>query len=121
MIIHKELLKNPSLERDLICDMGRRKAAEGLVEDINKLAYDMRSEWCLLVMDLDYLKAWNSCLGHGKPDLLIQQIGKIMKSNVDDINSGKWIKNRASHSLSQGFCYRFVLLLVFINFIYIQG
>ncbi len=77
-IIRMELLKNPSLEMDILCSMKRRAALDSIVLDINKLQWGKRAQWCLFVMDLDFLKAWNSCLGHVKADGLIKIIGGII-------------------------------------------
>eukprot|EP01084_Bolivina_argentea_P133857 236232_1 len=101
-IIRTELLKNPTLEMDLLCSMKRRAALDSIICDINKLQYEKRMQWCLFLMDLDNLKAWNSCLGHVKADGLIKIIGGIITSNINDINNGKWIDN----SLLGGFVYR---------------
>eukprot|EP01084_Bolivina_argentea_P149869 261750_1 len=81
-IIRNELLNNPSLEMDLLCNMPRRASVDSLIEDINKLQHNKRAQWFLFVMDLDYLKCWNTCIGHIKTDLLITQIGIVMKKQV---------------------------------------
>eukprot|EP01084_Bolivina_argentea_P188082 323869_1 len=96
IIIRNEILKNPGLEMDLLCSMKRRAAVDKLIYDINKLEVFKRSQWCLIVMDLDNLKAWNSCLGHVKTDELIKRIGNIMEKNI----------NRINNCFSQGFVYR---------------
>eukprot|EP01084_Bolivina_argentea_P022829 42460_1 len=106
-IIRQELVKNPCLEMDLLCNMQRRAAVDWLIYDINQLQRAKRRHWCLLVMDLDALKAWNSCLGHVKTDGLIQKVGAIMSTYINDINSGKWIdKTNSNNSLLCGFVYR---------------
>ncbi len=94
----------------MLCSMKRRAALDSIIFDINKLAWKKRMQWVLFVMDLDFLKAWNSSLGHVKTDGLIKIIGGIMASNINDINNGKWIdKNDEENSLLRGFVYRFVL------------
>eukprot|EP01084_Bolivina_argentea_P022828 42457_1 len=106
-IIRKELFANPCLEMDILCNMQRHAACDWLIKDINKLEVEKRWKWCLLVMDLDFLKCWNTCLGHVKTDGLIQKIGGIMSRNINDINSGKWIdKTNSNNSLLCGFVYR---------------
>ncbi len=109
LIIKNELVKNPTLELDLLCEMKRRAALDSIIYDINKLEILKRMEWCLFVMDLDNLKAWNSALGHVKTDSLIQIVGNTMESNINDMNNGKYIdKNNIYNSLLRGFIYRFV-------------
>ncbi len=102
-VIATELLKNPTLEMDLLCSMKRRAALDSIIYDINKLEWTKRMKWCLMVMDLDHLKCWNDSLGHVKTDELIKIIGGIMTSNINDINNGKW------NGLNRGIVYRFVL------------
>ncbi len=106
-LIRNELLANPSLEMDLLCNMPRRAALDTLTADINKLEPYDRSKWCLFVFDLDFLKCWNTCLGHVKTDILIKKIGEIMKGYVSDINKGMW-KKSGKGFLRQAFVYRIV-------------
>eukprot|EP01084_Bolivina_argentea_P250182 419104_1 len=104
-IIRTELFKNPSLEMDLLCNMKRRAALDWLIYDINKLETSWRRKWCLFVMDLDFLKCWNSCLGHVTTDLLIQKIGNIISSYINDINNGKW-EDDYKGNLTKAYGYR---------------
>eukprot|EP01084_Bolivina_argentea_P147080 257378_1 len=106
-IIRKELVKNPKLERDLLCNMERRASVDSLINDINKLDVILRSHWILLLFDMDNLKAWNTAIGHVSTDKLIKQIGDIMHKYVHQINNGKWRnKNDIHESLRQAFVYR---------------
>eukprot|EP01084_Bolivina_argentea_P147081 257380_1 len=106
-IIRKELIKNPRLERDLLCNMERRAAIDSLIYDINNLTVLKRSQWILLLFDMDYLKAWNTAIGHVSTDKLIKQIGNIMHKYVKEINDGKWInENDDDESLEQSFVFR---------------
>eukprot|EP01084_Bolivina_argentea_P082167 148787_1 len=108
-IMRNELLLNPRLERDLLCNMERKSALDSLINDINKLTVAERCQWILIVMDMDYLKAWNSCIGHVSTDKLIQRIGNIMNKYVSEINNGKWINESLfgiNESLSHAFIYR---------------
>eukprot|EP01084_Bolivina_argentea_P265718 450518_1 len=106
-IIREELLKNPSLEMDLLCNMPRKAALETLIIDINRLQFGHRREWCVLAMDMDHLKAWNTCIGHTITDKLIKKIADIMSTYVNDVNKGKWInKNDRYASFYQAFIFR---------------
>eukprot|EP01084_Bolivina_argentea_P153839 268225_1 len=58
-----------------------------------------------MVMDLDFLKCWNTCLGHVKTDELIKKIGEIMKIYINDINNGKWNEEEKGELIS-GFSFR---------------
>eukprot|EP01084_Bolivina_argentea_P114346 203593_1 len=73
--------------------------------DINKLKASARGKWSLFVMDLDHLKCWNTCIGHIKTDLLIQNIGAVMKKYIKDINDKKWI-NKEKGLLEEAYIYR---------------
>eukprot|EP01084_Bolivina_argentea_P121860 215974_1 len=110
-IIRKELLQDGSLEMDILCNMKRAAALKSLIFDVNNLPVIKRRQWCLFAMDLDHLKCWNDCLGHVKADVLIQNIGNIMKRYINDVNNGKWIDKKGldvfgDQSLREGFIYR---------------
>eukprot|EP01084_Bolivina_argentea_P184526 318253_1 len=72
-IIRKELINYPKLERDLLCNMERSAAVDSLINDINNLSVMERAHWILLLYDMDYLKAWNTAIGHVSTDTLIKQ------------------------------------------------
>ncbi len=66
--------------------------------------------------DMDYLKAWNTSIGHMATDNLIKAIGTVMHKYVKEINDGKWINETDQYeSLSKAFVFRFV----FICFVYL--
>eukprot|EP01083_Nonionella_stella_P286439 975013_1 len=109
-IIRRELVGNPDLEMDIICNMPRKTALNSLLFDINKLEVTSRGHWILFMFDMDYLKAWNDSLGHDKTDGVIEQIGNIMHKYNNEINNGKWEKGwtteQATESLEQSFTFR---------------
>eukprot|EP01084_Bolivina_argentea_P095377 171492_1 len=100
LIIRNELIRTPILEMDLLCNMQRRAALDSLIYDINALAPMVRGEWILLMFDLDYLKAWNTCIGHVSTDKLIEKIGNIINKYTQQINDGK------DETFSQSFAFR---------------
>ncbi len=110
-IIRIELMANPSLEMDLLCEMKRRKALDSLLIDINKLSIGERGKWILLMFDMDYLKAWNDSIGHVSTDKLIKEIGNIMHKYNNQINNGKW---SYKPWLKQSFIFRFVFIIFYI-------
>eukprot|EP01084_Bolivina_argentea_P050665 93186_1 len=104
-VIRKELIDNPSLELDVICNMPRKAALDTLIWDINHLKPVKRAQWSLFMMDMDYLKTWNSCLGHSHTDKLIKKIGDVMKKYVKRINDGLE-KSGYDMVLEKAFVYR---------------
>eukprot|EP01084_Bolivina_argentea_P264712 448511_1 len=85
--------------------MPRKASLDGLINDINKLQPLRRGQYALFVMDLDHLKCWNTCIGHVKTDLLIQQVGNVMKKYVKDINDGIWDEEEKG-DLEKAFTFR---------------
>eukprot|EP01084_Bolivina_argentea_P075205 136349_1 len=59
------------------------------------------------MLDLDYLKAWNTTIGHDKTDELIKKIGNIMYKYNNEINNGKWI-NKYGHGSRYGLKRSFI-------------
>eukprot|EP01084_Bolivina_argentea_P095376 171489_1 len=102
LIIRNELIRTPILEMDLLCNMQRRAALDSLINDINTLPPTDRSKWILLMFDLDYLKAWNTCIGHVSTDKLIEKIGNIINKYTQQINDRK----DETQTFEQSFAFR---------------
>eukprot|EP01083_Nonionella_stella_P252171 869188_1 len=104
-IIRGELLQNPTLEMDVLCNMQRKASIDSLMYDINKLEPNDRGKWSLFLFDIDHLKCWNTAMGHPKTDLLIKQIGNVFHKYVKDINNGLW-NDEEKGELKQAFTFR---------------
>ena len=114
-LILREVRARPSLSLDLLTGLSRKKGLDCIMEELTHRAYDgnVLSHYCVMLIDMDNLKALNSLLGHEGADGIIQKVGEIIKSHVEEVNEGMYFdKDNAENSMRRAWAFRCVHIVL---------
>ena len=107
-IIRAELISKPALSLDILCGLGRVMSLQKIMSDLGNLHYADRTQYCVFLIDIDDLKALNSCLGNTGADEVIKNVGKVMEKYTKQVNEGKWSNE---YKIEKCYCFRFVYIV----------